>query len=425
MNIARYYEIFHRLGPGTQKFLKNLSIITVFFALSKVFSSISMIIVARFLGSIHLGSATLIISIANILGIVMQLGMPIALMKYGGARQNPDKEVATSFFVVSTASCVILLFTWLLKDHIIQNFDLHPNDIFWILGYAVLFTYYQLLTTIYQAYHDFKRRGIVELAFSVLLLPGLLIGHWLFSGNYETMLTAYILSLGVLIPFMVWRYRALISLKLLSASTIKRMSQYGFIAMLSNSGFIMVMLIQPLQIERVLGEGGLGVFRVYSNGSINMAAFITGVFYAVFFPKVSASVNKSAIWLRAVQAWKRACIPLFLVFAVLTTAIVWLSGADEYPLEWYYVTLAALVALLITVQATFGQMIGSQGIVGARWGVITSTFSGIVSILATHWLLPVYGLAGAFMALVITFGIHLLVTLSLKSVIEISEQEVQ
>ncbi len=399
-----------KLGPGTQKFLKSLSIVTVCFALSKVFSSLATIIVARYLGPVNFGEATIVLLVGQVLSLFMLAGLHVSLMKYGAAEENPGPQAATSAYLGGFTTLLVAAGTWLLREPLTQLLGTTEYKLGWGIAIGAMFSGYAMMTSLYQALNLFKERGIVEVIFAFLLLPGLAVGHLLTGGEYQTVLIAYAIAYVVSLPFMVWKFRHLLSPRNLFATNTREMLHYGAFACLSNFGFIASFLVQPLQLEQVHGEGEVGVFRIYSQGSINLAAFATSIFYTVFFPKVSVSNDRAGIWRRLTKAWLRAALPLLVMFVGLQTVIVALSG-KEYPLRMEQVVLLAVASVLITVQATYGQIIASQGVRGIRWGLWLSIMSGVVNFVLTWWLVGPLGITGAAMALMGNYGITLAATI--------------
>lgn len=392
-----------RLGPGTRKFLKSLSIVTFCFGLSKVFSSVATVIIARYFGPVNFGEATIVLKIAQVLSLFMLGGLHVSVMKYGSSRDNPAPQAATAVYLAGLGTIICAAIVWMSRRWLGDWLDLSEYKIGWAIAIAAMFSGYAMFTSIYQALNLFKQRGIVEVMFAFLLLPGLAVGHLLTGGDYETVLIAYAAAYLVSIPVMMWKFRRLLSPLNLFADNTREMLVYGSFSCLSNFGFIATFLIQPLQLEWVKGEGEVGIFQVYCQGSINMAAFATSIFYTVFFPKVSVSRDRPGIWRMLTRAWIRGALPLMALFALIQTVTVWLAG-EEYPLLWEQVFLFSLASMLITVVNTYGQIIASQGIAGARWGLWLTLWSGGINLLLSWWLIPRLGITGAVIALIVNYA---------------------
>lgn len=394
------------LGPGSHSFLKSLSLVTLCFSLSKVFSSAATVIMARYLGPAGFGEAQVILLVAQFLSLFMLFGLPIAVIRYGAAEERPESVISTSLYLAGFTTVVSAWIFWLARDLVGRWIDLSDVKVQWALQLGLLFAIYTMLTSIYQARSEFKRRGIIEMVFAALLLPGLGLGHLLTGRSYQSLLIAYSAAYILCLPPMIWRFRRLFSPAYLFAPQTKEMLSYGCLALLSNTGYILTFLVQPLQLQHAHGEADVGLFRLYCAGSVNLATFATTIFYTVFFPKVSASKDRQGIWRRLNTAWVRAALPLIVVFAGIQVTTVSLSGG-QFPLWWNQVILFAIASTLITITTTYGQVLTAQGVRGMRWGLIISVVSGMTNYLLSAALIPHFGITGAALALIANYTLAL------------------
>lgn len=418
-----WYELRHAvssksrsLGPGSHAFLKSLSIVTLCFAISKVFSSAAMVIMARYLGRTVFGEASVVLLVSQNLSLFMLCGLNVAIMRYGALKERADQAVATSLFLVAVTSAASAAVFWLVRDPLARLLDLNESKMLWALGLGVLFTSYVILTSVYQVRSLFKARGIIEVAFAALLLPALALGGYLMGRSYQSMLMAYGLGYLLCLPFMVWRFRDLFSPRLLFAPHTREIMAYGSLALVSNVGYILTFIVQPLQLQHIYGEDEVALFRLYCGGSVYLATFASTIFYTVFFPKVSASTNKRAIWNRLNRAWMRAAVPMTVFYAVIMIVTVFLSGR-EYPLIWSQVVLFGMASTLITIATTYGQIVTSQGVRGMRWGLAISLGSGVSNYVLSALLIPKYGISGAAFALAGNYALTLLFTFAVRNTI--------
>src|SRR5690606_290317 len=138
------------LTPGIRSFLKNLSIVTVFFAVSKVFSSAATILMARYLGRTGFGEAQVVLLVAQFLSLFMLFGLNIAVIRYGAAAKRPEPVLTTSLYLVGfTSICGTVLF-WLVRHPLGDLINLGEAKLQWALGLGWLFTGYIMLTSLYQ-----------------------------------------------------------------------------------------------------------------------------------------------------------------------------------------------------------------------------------------------------------------------------------
>ncbi len=402
-----------RLGPGTRGFLQSLSVVSLCFAASKVFSSISTIIMARYLGRQLFGEASVVLLVAQVISPVMLLGLHMSVMRYGTNKENPAPWISTAFYTSLGAGCLVTAIVFFAGSSIAHWLSLTSEEIHWALLLGAAMAMYMLFTHFYQTLNLFTARGLLEILMGFGLLPGLAVGFWISGKSSEMALIAYLVAYLLCLPPMLLRFYRMLSPANLFAPDTAEMLKYGSYACFGSIGFILTFVVQPLQIHHYLGEGPVGLYRLYSASSISLATFATTIFYTVFFPKAAASTNRKEIWRRMTKAWARAAAPLLALYAAVFSISVWLSG-EEFPLTWQHVILFSAASMLITIQTTYGQLIAAQGVSGMRLGLVVGIVSGIFNILVSMWMIPRFGIYGAVLTLILNFLLSLLFMLSIK-----------
>lgn len=384
----------------------SLSVVSLCFAISKIFSSIATVVVARYLGKQIFGEANVILLISQVVCPLMLFGLHMSVMRFGAGKENPAPFVSMTFYVSVITTVLVSGIAWAMRPYLNMWMVLTDSMMAWSIGLAVIISAYTLFTHYYQMANFFKERGLIEVSLGFMLLPGLALGFWLTGMSFKTILITYAVAYGVCVPPMVWRFRAMLSPRHLFAPGWVEMLKYGGFACFSGIGFILTFVIQPLQLNHYTNESQVGIFRLYSASSLSLATFATTIFYTVFFPKVAASGNRRRIWQLLTKAWVRAALPLMGLYAAVFSVSVWLSGND-YPLSWTYVLLFSLASVLITIQTTYGQMVAAQGVRGMRSILVIGILSGLLNILLSRWLIPPMGIVGAVLALIINFSLSL------------------
>jgi O-antigen/teichoic acid export membrane protein len=403
-----------KMPHGMRSFFRNLSIVTACFAASKVFSSIATVIMARFLGRDLFGEASVILLVAQVLCPVMLLGLHMSVMRYGASQKNAAPWLSTSFYAATAMSVIVLLTIFGLRSFLASWLDITRTKIYWAMALAALMSAYLLFTHFYQTLNLYKERGALEILLGFGLLPGLAVGYWIAGTSYEMALFAYLITYMFCMPPMILRFYKMLSLKNLFAPNTPEMLKYGSFACFGGIGYILTFVIQPLQLNHYTGEGEVGLFRLYSSSSISLATFATTIFYIVFFPKVAASENRNEIWRLMTKAWVKAALPLMIIYAGVFSLSVGLAG-DQFPLTWTYVLLFSVASILITIQNTYGQLVAAQGISGMRWVLAQAVGSGGLNFLLSMWLIPLWGIYGAVITLIVNFSLSLLFLLSLRN----------
>jgi len=402
------------LKSSGRTFLFSVGWITLSFALSKVLSSVAVILVARIYGPEGFARCQMPLIAAQVFNLLVLLGMNNAVIRYGAAKAEPAAEVTFGLLANLGMAVFVTAATLLFLRPISGALGLEPRDTQWALVLGIAYAFYSFLTGVLQATHRFKARGFVEIAFSVLILPGLLLGNQLKPGSYEAVLLGYFVSYVLPVPALVWLVRGLLRLSRLQEAHRREMAWYGTYTCLASIGYLLTFVAQPLQVNHYLDDSETGIYRLYCQGSIGMAAFATTAFGTVFFPKASMSQNRRAVWGRLVRLWLRLWPLILAFFAALLVVVVYLSGHHEYPLKPGYLALFSLASLLICIQSTFGQLLAAIGVNIMKWALLTSLLSGLINYVATMVLVPRLGIAGAAWALILNYAVTLLATWSLR-----------
>ena len=411
----------YRIGEGTTRFLKHLGWIGGCFLLSKIIGSAAPAVAARLLGGSSFGDASLVLqSAGQLMYLAILLNMHLSMIRYGtGEGANRGAVVGVGLLVCAVTGLVIAAAVHFVPDRIAAVLHVDGGIVWYGFRFVVVFAIYTLLTSLLQMLNDYRARGVIEVVFAVLLLPGLLLGGRIAPGSYESLILAFIVAYGVpsiLLAAYVLKRVAPVSLRL-SLNEMRHMLGYGLLGTIGSIGYVLTFAVQPLQINDMLSNHEVGVYRVYAMGSVGMAMFATSVFQVVFFPKAAASTDRLAIWNPMLRVWIRLAPLAFLGFAALASVMLLLAGRQEYGYDIGLLAIFSLAATLMAFQSAFGMLITSQGVRGAHSGLWLSVVTGAVNVFATQWLVPRIGLHGGAVALVLSYTVAIAGTMYLKRIL--------
>jgi len=255
--------------------------------------------------------------------------------------------------------------------------------------------------------------------FSIVLLPAFLLGFWVAPGRFESWVVAYISAYAL--PSMLLVGYALRKVSPVNLSVTPNQTRdvlnYGFLNTIGSVGYAVIFAIQPLQINNMLSEDDVGIYRVYMMGTVGISMFATNVLQAVFFPKASASTNRLGIWHSLMGVWRWAAPVVFLGFIAMGAAIVMVSGVKEYGFRLPLLLMFSAAATLMSIQASVGMLITAQGVRGARYGLLLSAITAATNLIGTKFLVQEYALVGAAAALVLTYTVAMAGTVLLRFVL--------
>ncbi len=412
----------YSVGEGTTRFFKHLSWIGVCFFFSKIVGSVATALAARWLGKTAFGEASLVVgSAGQIFYLIMLFGMHLSIIRYvSGNKRNPGSIVGLALALTTIMSLIVGGVVFAFPNFISHIMGVSPEILWYGFHFAVVFTIYMLFTSLLQAVNDFRARGLVELMFSLVLLPAFLLGFWIAPGRFESLVVAYIAAYAL--PSMLLVGYALRKVSPVNLAVTpdqgRDVIHYGLLNTIGLVGYMAIFAIQPLQINDMLSRDDVGVYRVYLMGTVGLSMFATNVLQAVFFPKASASSNRLEIWHTLMRLWRWAAPIVFIGFVVTGAAIVMVSGVKEYGFRLPLLLMFAAAATLISVQASVGMLITAQGVRGARYGILLSTTTAITSLVGTKFLVPQFGLVGGAATLVLTYTVAMAGTVLLRFVLD-------
>ena len=412
----------YTVGTGTTLFFKHLSWIGVCFFLSKILGSVATALAARWLGKTAFGEATLAVgSAGQIFYLIMLMGMHLSIIRYvAGNKRNPGSIVGLALAITGVMSLIVGGVVLAFPSLIGRLMGIGPDILWYGLHFAVIFVVYTIFTSLLQAVNDFRARGIVELLFSALLLPAFLFGYWVVPGQFESWVMAYIIAYALPSMFLVgYALRKVSPVNLsVSVTQTRNVFHYGFLNTIGSVGYAVIFAIQPLQINNMLSEDDVGVYRVYMMGTAGLSMFANNVLQAVFFPKASESSNRLGIWKTLMRLWRWAAPIAFVGFIALGAGIVMVSGVKEYGFRLPLLITFAAAATLMSVQASVGMIITAQGVRGARYGLVLSAVTALTNVVGTQYLVTHYALVGAAAALLLTYMVAMVGTVLLRFVID-------
>lgn len=393
---------------GMKSFFKNLGVITVSFAVARAVSSIGAIVAARVLGSAQFGEAQLALSVAQLFAVPALLGMNAAVVRYAAPASRPAPFVASSFWAVMVAVGVTAAFGAAFYKPLAAAMAVSQPLFLWGVAVGVPYTLFVLVGSIQQGVSRFGLRGLTEIALAVLYLAGLGTGFAFFGRNYQAASLAYLIAYFVTTILAIWPIRTLLGRAHLSLDAIREMAPFAFYNAVCGIGAFLMFNIQRFILNSCFSESDVGVYSLYSTGSINIAAYAGSMIAAVFAPKAAATTNREALWNITGRTWLWGWIPVFAGTAILQVVVVLLSGRHQYPLDATLVLAFSAAACILTVTGSMGQVIANEGVKGARFSLVLSLGLGLANCLLSWIFIPMLGVVGAVIAFGASYALGLI-----------------
>jgi len=373
---------------------------------------------ARLLGREMFGQATLAITVGQFLNMLMLLGMNNAVVRYAAPKSQPHEEVGASFLITGVVTLFVLALTYGGGGAALERaFNFGPPVMEAAVIFAVFATLAILTTSVLQGLHRFFERGVGELLSGLGVLVGLFIGLSLYGRHFGCYVTATCVGFTLATLYSSYHLvRVLGGIRMPARRVLGRMTAYGVFSCLGNVGFILTFYIQPMMLNKLLSVGDLGLFRVYQTASITIAQSLSVIFNTVFFPKASASKDRSSLWRVTWRLWAVGALPLGVMLIIAQLVLIPITGS-QYPLKADLVLVFGITALIITIQSTVGQFLGAEGVRGVAAGLVISIVEGILCIVTTSLFVPRFGLKGACFSLFVSYLAALVMVIIVENAI--------
>ena len=411
--IGYFYErVFHeKVSVDVEKFIKNLSYLSIGTLISTVFSFAFNILAGRWLGPSEYGFFTLVQSVAMFLYIPMTLGITTALVKYNCEKIDflrQRKIISTTFILVFLFTIVSLLFYLVFSKQIMALFSISEDIFYFSLVFAVLFVFYTLVTETLRSIHKIYEYSLFKPIFSVILFFSFLVFIFVFKDLLYTSplfstLIAYGITGGILLAFLRKYIRPEFSWP--CAYKLQNYSKYSLMGGISaafyqNIGKIILNMYLPVSM--------VGIYWAYTYSFTTVILLFSTIFVTVFFPVASMCQDKGMLFKRI-----NKIVILFIVFgwpfALISGYIILKMYGNAYPFDLPLTLLSATVGVCISIDMLYGQLLCSVSVKGVKITSYAAVALAVVSVILSFLLIPIIGLAGAMVATIISYTVSIVI----------------
>jgi O-antigen/teichoic acid export membrane protein len=411
--IGYFYErVFHeKVSVDVEKFIKNLSYLSIGTLISTVFSFAFNILAGRWLGPSEYGFFTLVQSVAMFLYIPMTLGITTALVKYNCEKIDflrQRKIISTTFILVFLFTIVSLLFYLVFSKQIMDLFSISEDIFYFSLVFAVLFVFYSLVTETLRSIHKIYEYSLFKPIFSVILFFSFLVFIFVFKDLLYTSplfstLIAYGITGGILLAFLRKYIRPEFSWP--CAYKLQNYSKYSLMGGISaafyqNVGKIILNMYLPVSM--------VGIYWAYTYSFTTVILLFSTIFVTVFFPVASMCQDKGMLFKRI-----HKIVILFIVFgwpfALISGYIILKMYGNAYPFDLPLTLLSATAGVCISIDMLYGQLLNSVSVKGVKITSYAAVVLAVVSVILSFLLIPIIGLAGAMVATIISYAFSIVI----------------
>ncbi len=283
----------------------------------------------RILGPVGYGKYNLILVLANIVSVVILLGLNTTTTKFLAESKNELEKkriLSNSIIIISITSLISLcLFLLMLFLDLFNGLNLNPNLFFTAIIFAILLSYKSLFDGIAKGLNLFEYQTKIRIAESlIVVIIFLLFFSQLKIGNFFY----YAISLiGGMVFFCLFFYFKIKSYVIgWSMQHFKRIFKYTRDTIVITIILMIVNYLDRIFVGRFIGLTDLGIYSAYLTSSSVFVGQIMIVLNNVFFPAVILLEDKDAVKKQVDKLFIFFSIPVFFLFSIVSYGALYLFG---------------------------------------------------------------------------------------------------
>lgn len=390
-------------GEGGSQFLRHLSWIGASFALAKVISALIGILAGRLLGPQEYGRINVMVSVGTMISPFMLAGIHYSVVKYGAAAEDRGEVFGTACAVFLVLASAVGAFTLLLRGPLSSLFGIDGQTLLLALLYALAISAFFMATSLQQALGLFSKRGLSEIAFSLLLAAFFFLGLYFLGRVYAAMAWAYVAAFGLVAAFWLVKIKGARRLDLFSGARARPMLEYGIYYFGAAIGSFLILNVQSLLLNARFSPRDVGIYAAYYAATIGVAGYLGYAVNTVLFPKAAASTNRRRLWDLAARSWKKLSLPAAAALFCAQAVVLTLMGRHQYGMDPVLMLLFSVCGTLMLVQSSLAQILFSDSIKASRLSLFMSLGAGLLNLALCLALIPLLKIAGMAVALIITY----------------------
>lgn len=388
-------------------FGSHLAFSTIGIGVWSVVLFVTNIYAGRFLGPEEYGRYALTLSIASIMMIPMLFGLNTSMIKFGSGTIGKERSsvLATGTVLVVSLAVASSFVFWLVEPLVTEHWPIVGALWVWAIILALGLVMQYLADAFFRSLKAFQLQSMWLIIGAVTLLIALL-ALFFFAENhtFRAYVSATVISYGVLLIGATILFVRHASFTDVSRPRALELGHFGFYAMFGSIVGTLIMNVDRLMIGSFLGESSVGVYMAYSIAATVIILKLTEVFLNVFFPTVSSMDRAQKAVLFVKMQRPLALTFIFLVFlTVISTVFTLFLFGEDYPIAPVLLGLFSVQAPLIAIASILAWLISSCGVYILRKMTLFGMLLLVVNIGCNALLIPVFGIAGAVVATIITY----------------------
>lgn len=363
LNVSRrFYRLCfgHEMSDEVELFLKHLSFSMFGFFISSVVLFVVSIVAGRILGPAEYGRYNLVVAIAAVISVVTLLGQDSTSTKFISESRDPadKKQFFSNYIFVALISAVaVSVVVLLIAGRIAHTLKTPTLLVVLALILGELLTFKVLFENYIRSTKRFVSQAVTKITES--LLVGAVFGTLVIGLGLKSYIF-YVLAVLFAGLFVILNYARIAGrLQKFSRSYFKKSWPYQKFSLGVSLISTVVLNLDKFVVAKFLGIGQFGLYSAYLMSSVIIVGQIVSSLVNVFFPTVNQVEDKVMLMKRVDRFFILSCLPLFLVFALITYVIIRLFGAS-YQVNPLYIVFVSIISVFQVLVGLYGAIVASS-----------------------------------------------------------------
>lgn len=356
------------------------------------------------------GKFNVVQSMSLFIYIPMLLGLNTSLVKYLSEKSDSDRMaiISTTYVLVFTFT-VISVAIYIISFNVVVRYLSLSRELFLLsVLFAACFVFYTITTYTLMGLLKLKLLSVYQLLYSLLILAILLLILFTFHINdYTLMVYPIILAYGITGSLIFLKYILPFTCFIFHKGYAIILLRYGFYALVGQTTYSIYTNIDKILIYKFLSGADLGLYAAYAFSSISIGLILINIINIVLFPNVSRSSNKKMIYDRV-----NSLLPLLMVISFLfifsVESLLLKFFWARYAFDLTLIILFAMASILIVANGIYTWLLNATGIMGIKITSLNSILIAIASFSLNIALIPLIGIHGAVLSLIICYLLSIL-----------------
>jgi len=356
------------------------------------------VFIGRFFGVETYGSFQVIQAISNIIIIFMLGGFHVVMMQ-GDHGMDRRRLFFSTLSIVSILSVTVGLILYVARDAF-SLINVDDRIVLYSILFSFFFGFHQLTKSFFQCAGRYYAMMVFEVALYFFVMISIVVAFFILKVNIVHVVISFILGFGIYSLGSIIYFR--LSPKFISKGELKKIFRISYKVFIVSLLGVFVVSVDRMILNYYYSVIEVGLYGAYLFSTTIAILFLARLIISVFVPSVAQmkQKNQHEAYKNILSLEKKLFIPI-IIFNFFSGYLLLSLFGSEYLLSIKYLFLASCsggILFFVTIRQWFLIGLGEKGVSAMTKVVLSICF---LSILIFWMLIKIYGLNGAFIAVLL------------------------